>query len=546
MEFNLAELAAAVAAAVPDRECFVQGGTRLTFSSFVERSHRLANALVERGLGCHLERDALAGHESGQDQLAIYLYNGHEFLESIIGAFAARVAPFNVNYRYVDEELVYLLVDLQATAIVYHSAFAPALERIRPQLAHLRVLLQVDDASGHPLLDGAEWYEDVLATQPTSPPALERSPDDLYVLCTGGTTGMPKGVLWRQADVYVAALGGTDRAGVEHATVDEIVEQARAMDVRRRNMSVAPFMHGAAQWLALSSLFQGTTCVLAPHSTSLVPAEVWRTVERERVTLLQIIGDAFARPLLDELDRSSYDLSSLRFVFNSGAVLSTTAKQRLVDRLPHVRISDAIGTSEAGASGSSMSDANEVSTGVFEPNRNVRVLSEDRGRPLRPGDDELGWMAQTGRIPLGYLGDAAKTAATFPIVGGLRYVVAGDRARLRSDGRMEVHGRDAVTINSGGEKIFAEEVEQALLAHPAVADVVVCGRPSERWGSEVVAIVTLCDDAHVTTDDLLATASQRLARYKLPKAVLYRDHIVRSPAGKADYAWARAQAAGQM
>ncbi|TPW16261.1 MAG: fatty-acid-CoA ligase fadD19 [Acidimicrobiaceae bacterium] len=544
MEFNLADIARALAVAIPDREYFVQGETRLTYAEFVRRSLHLANALSARGLGCHIERTALARHESGQDHLALYLHNGHEYLEGLIGAYAARVAPFNVNYRYVDDELVYLLHDQAAAAIIYHSAFAPTLQRIRQRVGALRVLLQVSDESGHGLLDGAEWYEDALTTNAAQTPAVTPRPDDLYVLCTGGTTGMPKGVLWRQSDIFVAALSGAStRLGREFESMDEIVEEATARGDRFRNMTTSPLMHGAAQWQALSALTHGNAIVLPRRSASLDPADVWRTAERERVTMLQIIGDSFAGPLLDELDRTRYDLSALRIVMNGGAVLSAGAKQRLLRHLPRLAIGDGLGTSEAGATAVSTSNGDVIATNEFDLRPGSSVLSADLSRILTAGEDELGWLATSGRIPLGYFGDAAKTARTFPTIDGVRYVVAGDRARLLDDGRAELHGRDSATINSGGEKIFAEEVEGALMTHPAVVDVVVCGRPSQRWGSEVVAVVALRPDpdASVTVDDLLASAAATLARYKLPKAVLFRNRIERSPAGKVDYEWARRQ-----
>ena len=548
MEFDLTSIIGAVADAVPDRDCFVQGGVRLTFGELVGRSNQFAHALHELGLGCHTERDRLAGHESGQDHLGLYLHNGHEFIEANIGAFAARLAPFNINYRYVDDELIYLLRDQRARVLVYHDAFAPIVERIRGHLDDLVGLFQVTDDSGHGLLRGAVRYEDALRGRPTSPPPLTRSPDDLYVLCTGGTTGMPKGVLWRQADIWVSALGGVSpKLGREYASVDEIADEAQ----RRggfRNMPTAPFMHGAAQWAALTALTHGNTCVIPESPTRLDPHDVWSTVEREGVTLLQIVGDSFARPLLDQLDRGSYDVSSLRVITNGGAILGAGSKERLVAAIPRLLIVDGLGSSEAGPIGTSQSsNSTGITAAAFEPAPGTRVLSSDLSSVLGPGTGSLGWLATTGRIPLGYLGDAAKTAATFPTVAGVRHAVPGDRAVLLDDGRIELRGRDSVTINTGGEKVFAEEVEQAILHHPSVADAVVCGRPSERWGQEVVAIVALADGA-TGSDEIAAAiveaAGVTLARYKLPKRIVFRPAIERSPAGKADYRWAAAQAAG--
>ena len=542
VDFNLAQVAAAVAQALPDRTYFVKGETSLTYREFMARSHRLGNALHERGLGCQVERDNLAGHESGQDHIGVLTYNCHEHLEALIGAYSARVAPFNVNYRYVDDELIYLLTDQRAVGLVYQSEFAATIARIRDRVPDVRVLVQIADQSEHELLDGAEWYEDVLANQPPTPPPATLSPDDLYILCTGGTTGMPKGVLWRQADIFVNALGGSRAAsGEEYDSIDQIVQEAVGRGDKFRNVAVAPFMHGAAQWLALTALTQGS-CVVVPSNTrAFDPADIWATVERTRGTMMQIVGDAFARPLLDELDRRAYDLNDLRIITNGGAVLSARAKERLTTKLPGVKVIDRLGTSEAGSTGLATSRRDAIETTTFEMQPNTVVLSEDLSRPLTSGEDELGWMAMKGHLPLGYLGDAEKTAQTFPTVGGTRYVVAGDRARLVADGRLELLGRDSVTINTGGEKVFAEEVEQALLTHDAVADVVACGRPSDRWGSEVVAVVALRPGAQANLADLRAAAGAHIAAYKLPKAVVFRDRIERSPSGKADYRWALSQ-----
>ncbi len=542
MEFNLSQVVRAVAEAVPDRDAIVQGSARLNFARLQERCDRLAAVLGAAGLGCHRERSELQGWESGQDHLALYLHNGPEYLEGMLGAYAARVAPFNVNYRYVAEELRYLLTDSRARAIVYHSTFAPVLEQVRAELPDLQVLLQVPDRSGQSLLPDARWYDDALAGVHAAPPAEPPSPDDLYILYTGGTTGMPKGVLWRQGDIYPAALGGRQLAtGEEWPDLATIVENARHGGTRV--LPAAPFMHGAAHWLALNALGQGNTVVLPDDTTTFDPAAVWATVEHEKVGIVLIVGDAFGRPLLDALDRHRYDLSSLVLLISGGAALSAPVKAGLLDRIPGMAIMDGLGASETGTQASQITGAGApVSTGTFTPGTGMAIVSEDLSRLLEPGSEELGWLAQTGRVPLGYLGDEAKTARTFPTVDGVRYSVPGDRARVTADGLLELHGRDSVTINSGGEKIFAEEVEAALAHHPAVYDVVVTGRPSPRWGQEVVAVVQLRDGFTAGPDELLAECERHIARFKLPKAILFVDRVVRSPAGKADYRWARATA----
>ena len=548
MEYNLADVNDAVSAAIPDRECIVWRDRRLTYGQVAERTNRLANHLVAAGLGAHADRADLQGHQSGQDHLACYLYNGNEYIEAMLGAFKARVAPFNVNYRYVAEELRYLLADAGARALVFHSAFADRVEEVRDDLPSLEVLLQVDDGSGRDLLPGARWYEEALAGAPADRPDVERSPDDLYILYTGGTTGMPKGVLWRQADIFVGAMGGRNLAtGTEWGDLPELVEAARNGGVRL--LPAPPFMHGAGHWLAFGALSGGNTICIQDDTVGLDADDVWRTMEREKGNILLIVGDAFGRPLVDQLEARAaegrpYDLSSMLMLVSGGAPLNSTIKDRFLAQLPTVMVMDAVGASETGSQMSHMSAAGQsASTGTFTPGPGAAIVSEDLTAALEPGHAETGWLAQKGRVPLGYLGDADKTARTFPVIDGTRYSVPGDRARLTAEGIIELYGRDSVTINSGGEKIFAEEVEQAIAHHPDVYDVVCAGRPSERWGQEVVAIVQLREGATATVDDLLAEAATHVARYKLPKAFVFSDSIVRSPAGKADYRWAKEQAA---
>lgn len=542
MDFNFAEVNEAISAAIPDREAVIFRDRRLTFAQLAERTRRFANVLVDHGLRVHRERAELAGHESGQDHLAIYLYNGNEYIESMFGAFKARVAPLNVNYRYVEEELLYLFQNSKAAAIVYHAEFAPHLAAIRDRLPDLRLLIQVADDSGQPLLPGALDYEEALAGASSEMPELAHSPDDLYILYTGGTTGMPKGVLWRSADIFTAAMGGRRLDGVEYGSLAEIAEAARAGG-QVKALIGPPLMHGAAQWAVSINFGMGNPCVIPNDNKRLNAADFLATIEREGCGSCTIVGDAFARPILDELATGKYDCSKLLVVGSGGAPLSTAHKREFLELLPQVTVLDSIGSSETGAQAANPSNkAGGVSTGDFRPFKGACVVSEDLARLLRPGDGELGWFAQTGRVPLGYFGDAQKTAKTFPVIEGVRYAVPGDRARYRPDGSIEVLGRDSVTINSGGEKIFAEEVEHALKQHPDVFDVVVAGRPSERWGQEVVAIVQLRAGARATADDLRAEAEKHVARYKLPKAFVFRDHIQRSPSGKADYRWAKQQA----
>ncbi|HEX2783891.1 MAG TPA: acyl-CoA synthetase [Ilumatobacteraceae bacterium] len=535
MEFSVAEIHEAIAASRPDAPCLVFRDRRLTWAEVTERTRRLANHLLETGLGLHVERTALAGHESGQDHLAIYLHNGNEYLEAMLGAFKARLAPFNVNYRYVAEELRYLLHDSNAVAIVVHSQFAPTLSDVLPALPNLRVILQVPDDSGNELLPGAVWYEDAIAAASAAKPAVDWSPDDLYILYTGGTTGMPRGVLWRNGDANIECFGGSAAA-----TIEEVVAAA---DGSLKALLAAPFMHGAGHWMSFRTWNLGGTVYVQSIPERLDPADIWSLVERERLNFLLIVGDAFARPLLDELATSTYDLSSLTVLLSGGAALSAGLKEELLEHLPSLIIVDSLGSSEAGGQLAHVSAGSRATTGTFAIRPGNHVLSADLDRELQPGEDQLGWLAKSGRLAIGYLGDAAKTERTYPLIDGVRYAVPGDRARLRADGVVELHGRDAVTINSGGEKIFAEEVESAIKAHPGVYDCVVAGRPSERWGNEVVAVVRMRSGSPADEAALLAEAELHIARYKLPKAFVFVTDVVRSPSGKADYRWAKQIAA---
>jgi acyl-CoA synthetase (AMP-forming)/AMP-acid ligase II len=541
-QFTVPAVAAAVAAAIGDRELVIQGERRYTYAQIVERSNRLAAYLHSRGLGCHTERSALAGHEVGQDLIGIYAYNGNEFVESLLGAFQARVAPFNVNFRYVKSELQYLLADADASALIYHAAFAPRVAEVLPNLPKLRVLIQIADDSGNDLVYGAVDYDSIIESGSPVLPPVQSSPDDLYVLYTGGTTGMPKGVLWRQHDIFMTSFGGRNlMTGECVSSIEEIAARAAAGPATKL-LILPPLIHGAAQWSVMMAITSGQTLVFPTLVDHLDADDVVRTIDREKVSVVTVVGDAMARPLLTAIEKGIADVSSLAVVANGGALLTPYVKERLIEILPGAMVVDGVGSSETGAQMSHLSMAGAVSTGTFNPGPDTFVVAEDLGSILPPGHDGMGWLAQRGYVPLGYKGDAAKTAATFPVIDGVRYAIPGDRARHRADGSIELLGRDSVTINSGGEKIFAEEVETAIASHPAVADVVVAGRPSERWGQEVVAVVALAEGAHADADELVAHAAQSLARYKLPKAIAFRAAIERSPSGKADYRWAREQA----
>jgi fatty-acyl-CoA synthase len=546
VQFNLVKAFDTLVESLADRECLIWRELRFTYADVAERSRRLGAYLHGQGLGVRQERSGLEGHESGQDHVALALYNGNEYLEGMLGSYRARVAPFNVNYRYVGEELRYLLNDGRPRALILHASLAPILSEVLPTLeSPPDVLLQVADESGNPLLPGAVDYEGALASSSPDGPPVEPSPDDLYILYTGGTTGMPKGVLWRQHDIFMAAMGGRKVGTWEIVTSYEGITERLAQSTPLRLLLLPPLMHGAAQWSAFMLMAQGATIVFPDDPRRVDPDDVWSTVEREKANTMTIVGDAVLRPLIMQLDHKQYDLSSFFAVGNGGAPLTPAVRDLALARLPNLMISDSAGSSETGAQ-MHIVTGRDGTAGKFLPGPGTVVVDGDLTAVLAPGHEGNGWLAQTGNVPLGYLGDPDKTARTFPVVAGVRYSIPGDRARHLADGQIELLGRDSVTVNSGGEKIFVEEVERAIAGHPAVADVVVAGRPSERWGQEVVAVVQLADDgewADTTAESIVDHASGFIARYKLPKAVAFVSQVQRSPSGKADYRWAAEQAA---
>jgi fatty-acyl-CoA synthase len=542
VQFDLSTVFDTLVASVGARECVVWKDRRLSYAQLAERSRRLGSYLHGKGLGVRTGRDGLAGHESGQDHVALALYNGNEYLESMLGSYRARVAPFNVNYRYVGEELRYLFNDARPRALIFHSSLAPTLAEVLATLDDPPdVLLQVDDDSGHALLPGAVSYEEALAASSPDGPPVEPSPDDLYILYTGGTTGMPKGVLWRQHDIFMAAMGGRTIGTWEAVTSYEGITERVESGFPLKLLLLPPLMHGAAQWAGFMLMAQGATIIFPDNPRRVDPDDVWRTVEREQANTMSVVGDAVLRPLVMQLDKGTYDLSSFFAIGNGGAPLTPAVRELALARLPNLLISDSAGSSETGAQMHAVSGEGGA-VGDFLPGPGTVVVDESFSEVLERGHDGIGWLAQTGNVPLGYLGDAEKTARTFPVVAGTRYSIPGDRARHLADGQITLLGRDSVTVNSGGEKIFVEEVERAITGHAAVADVVVTGRPSERWGQEVVAIVQLAEGAETTAASITDHASGSIARYKLPKDVIFVEVIQRSPSGKADYRWAAEQA----
>jgi len=527
-EWSLPAVLDALTAAAPDRDMLVWTSVRRTYAEVQDRTRRLGAFFHQHGLGVRRDRAELERWECGQSRVAILLSNCPAYVETMIGAYRARAVPYNVNHHYNAGEIAALLAQVGADAVVYHRRLAPLFGE-----AHLdgRVLVHVEDGSGVRPLAGSVAFEDAVAAR-THAGALPRpSPDDLYLVCTGGTTGKPKGVLWRQADVYVSAMGG-----FEGATAQRIAAVGDAgVGVW---FAAPPLMHAAAQWTVFAGLHSGATVVLHDDARPFDARTILETAERERVTLMTIVGDAYARPLVDELRRGKYDLSSLESLGTGGAVTSQALKHELLDLVPHLTIRDGYGASETGGMAFGASRKGEE-TRQFSLSAGATVVSDDRTRFLEPGAEEIGWTARTGRIPMGYLDDRDATERTFPIIEGRRTSLPGDRAMYAADGTITVLGRDAMVINTGGEKVFVEEVEEAIRRHPEVLDALVVGRPSQRFGEEVVALVQVRSGASLTPHDIRGFAAQSVSRFKAPRAVLMCDRIGRHPSGKADYTWAR-------
>ena len=442
----------------------------------------------------------------------------------------------NINHNYTPREVAELLDYVKPRAVVYHRALgAKFADVLPPETAEL--LIAVDDGSDAADLPGAVTLEDAVA-QGDPDRRIAGSPDDLIMYCTGGTTGRPKGVLWRQSDSYVASMVGAD-----HGSATEIHDKV-ARNEGAPWFAVSPLMHAAGLWTVFSGALAGLPVVLYDDRVKFNPPAVWRTAEREKVGLMTMVGDAYAAPLAEELNRNSYELSSLYAIGTGGAATNPKHQRALLELLPQLTIINGYGSSETGNMGFGHSQVGKQ-VDTFTLREGGLVLSEDYTRFLDPGETQVGWVAREGRIPLGYFDDPDATRKTFPEVQGRRVVISGDRASIESDGTLRLFGRDSLVVNTGGEKVFVEEVEEVLRAHPAIADALVVGRPSERWGEEIVALVALRPGAEAGHDPLHAHCTAQLARFKAPKEFIFVDQVRRLGNGKADYRWAKSSAMQQ-
>jgi acyl-CoA synthetase (AMP-forming)/AMP-acid ligase II len=534
MAYNAADMFEYAVDVVGERTAIVCGEVHRTYAELDERANRLANHLLAEGV------------EPG-DHVGIYGLNSVEWMEGLLAVLKARAVPVNINFRYVEAELSYLFDNADLVGLIYSEEFGPRVAAVKGDLPLLRTLVMIEDGSGADQagLDATPFRTALDGGSPERDFG-ERSGDDQIIIYTGGTTGMPKGVMWRSEDIFFALAGGIDAFTKERVPSDHHhAERAAASAGQLTMMNTPPLMHGAAFVATLMQLFQGNRAVLVPRFD---PTEVWRTIEREKVNAVLIVGDAMGRPLIEALHAldaagEAPDLSSLISLSSTAAVFSPSVKDQFLERFPNLIMTDSIGSTESGMNGiMAVSKGNTQTSGggpTVNPSRDTVVLDEAL-EIVEPGSGVVGMVGRGGNIPLGYYKDAEKTAATFVTAAdGKRYAVPGDYATVGADGTITLLGRGSVCINTGGEKVYPEEVEQALKAHDSVFDCVVVGLADERWGQRVTAVVQAREGHTPDLAELDAHTRTFVAAYKVPKELHLVDQIVRSPSGKPDYRWAR-------
>jgi acyl-CoA synthetase (AMP-forming)/AMP-acid ligase II len=527
---NIADLAEHAIDAVPDRVALICGDDQLTYAQLEEKANRLAHYLIDQGV-------------KKADKVGLYCRNRIEIVIAMLGIVKAGAILVNVNFRYVEGELKYLFENYDMVALVHERRYADRVANVLPETPNVKTVLAVEDGSDDDIqrYGGVEFYSALAQASPERD-FDERSADDIYLLYTGGTTGFPKGVMWRHEDVYRVLFGGTDFATGEFVEDEYDLAKAAAENAPMIRYPIPPMIHGATQSATWMSLFAGQTTVLAPEFDA---DEVWRTIEKNKVNLLFFTGDAMARPLLDALTKlhdggHEPDLSSLFLLASTAALFSTSIKEKFLELLPDRIITDSIGSSETGFGGTSVVAKGQSHTGGPRVTIDHRtVVLDDDGNEVKPGSGVRGLIAKKGNIPVGYYKDEKKTAETFKTFNGVRYAIPGDYAEVEADGTVTMLGRGSQSINSGGEKIYPEEVEAALKGHPDVFDALVVGVPDERFGNCVAAVVHRREGTNPTLAELDVFVRNEIAGYKVPRKVWWVEEIHRTPAGKPDYRWAR-------
>jgi acyl-CoA synthetase (AMP-forming)/AMP-acid ligase II len=529
---NIADLAEHAIDAVPDRVALICGDDQLTYAQLEEKANRLAHYLLDQGV----QKD---------DKVGLYCRNRNEIVIAMLGIVKAGAILVNVNYRYVEGELRYLFENSDMVALVHERQYSDRVANVLPDTPNVKTVLVVEDGSDNDYqrYGGVEFYSAIAAGSPERDFG-ERRADDIYLLYTGGTTGFPKGVMWRHEDIYRVLFGGTDFATGEFVKDEHDLAKAAAANPPMIRYPIPPMIHGASQSATWMSIFSGQTTVLAPEFNA---DEVWRTIHDHKVNLLFFTGDAMARPLLDALlahqdESNEYDLSSLFLLASTAALFSPSIKERLLELLPNRVITDSIGSSETGFGGTSIVAKDAPHSGGPRVTIDHRtVVLDENGNEVKPGSGVRGLIAKKGNIPVGYYKDEKKTAETFKTINGVRYAIPGDYAQVEDDGTVTMLGRGSVSINSGGEKIYPEEVEAALKGHPDVFDALVVGVPDARYGQHVAAVVQARPGSRPTLSELDSFVRAEIAGYKVPRSLWLVDEVKRSPAGKPDYRWAKEQ-----
>jgi acyl-CoA synthetase (AMP-forming)/AMP-acid ligase II len=523
--WNFADLWEAIAELQPDAPALIRGSSVCSWSEFDQRSDAIAARLLSAGL-------------TQQSRVAQYLMNSMEYVESLFATFKAAMVPVNTNYRYVADELAYLWIDDGVEAVMFHGSFTEAASQVRLRVPDVKLWLWVDDGVGE-CPDWAEPYERVATSGEAVPSdAPTRSGDDLFLLYTGGTTGQPKGVMWRQDDLFCVLNRSATIKYPEDGAIDVVQSLlVAAGDERARVIPAAPLMHGTAAFSAFAILDSGGAVVLC-ENTKFDPEELLDTIEAHGVTDLSIVGDAFAKPLLDALNANPnrWDISSLKVMLSSGVMWSAPVKDGLISHAPNLLCVDTLGSSEAVGLARSISSARGTAkTAGFKLGPDAQVIRDD-GTSVTPGSGETGLVAIAGRAPIGYFNDPEKSAKTFREIGGRRWTTPGDYATVNEDGTVTLLGRGSGCINTGGEKVFPEEVEESLKLHPLVRDAVVMGAPHERFGQQVIGFVEVNPGSELEIDDLKASLQDRLAGYKVPRHLVIVESIGRAANGKVDQA----------
>lgn len=537
-QWNLADIFETVADSLPDKPAQIQGERTLTWQQFDARANALAANFLEAGL-------------SHQAKVAAYLRNGPEYMETYLAAFKASLVPVNTNYRYGANEIKYLWDNADAEAVVFHASYTATIEQIKDDLPKVKHWCVVADGTALP--DWAVLYEPIVeagAGRVKMP--WSRSGDDLLLLYTGGTTGMPKGVMWRQDDLFQSlGAGGNESVGIDPvASLAELGQRFALLppEVTSPYIPACPMMHGTGQFGSFIAMFWGRTTICL-ENRKFSAAELWQLTDKYRVGMISIVGDAFARPMLDAIKQNpdAFDLSCVMLIASSGVMWSQEIKNSLLEYMPQTTLLDAFSSSEALGLGNAITtNTEDVQTADFIRGAMVKVITED-GKEIMPGEDAIGQVAVSGHLPLGYYKDEEKTKKTFPIIEEVRYSIPGDFAQVNADGSIRLLGRGSVCINTGGEKVFPEEVEETLKKQDSVIDAVCVGVPDERFGQAICAVVEPRDLANPPKLETLSDAiKEHLASYKVPRHLIIVNSIDRAPSGKVDYKRHAAQARSQL